>query len=84
MRFDVRRGIALLAATAAAGKAEIVAVARLKKGADGRQFEFAIVVGGAWRRQGVRERLLRRLLAVAKLAGIRQITGVTLATNAAM
>jgi acetyltransferase len=84
VRFDVRREIGLLAATDAAGKEEIVAVARLKKSADGRQCEFAIVVSDAWQRQGVGERLLGRLLAVAKLAGIRQVTGVTLATNAAL
>jgi acetyltransferase len=84
VRFDVRREIGLLAATDVAGDEQIVAVARLKKSADGRQCEFAIVVGDAWQRQGVGERLLHRLLAVAKLAGIPQVTGVTLATNAAM
>jgi acetyltransferase len=83
VRFDVRREIALLAATAAAGE-EIVAVARLKKSDDGSAYEFAIVVGDAGQRQGIGARLLRRLLAVAKLAGIRQVTGVTLATDVPM
>ena len=82
VRFDVRREIGLLAATNRHDDEQIVAVARLKKSVDGRQCEFAIVVGDAWQRQGIGERLLRRLLAVAKLAGIRQVTGVTLATNA--
>lgn len=84
VRFDVRREVALLAATDAADDEQIVAVARLKKSGDGRQFEFALVVGDTWQRQGVGERLLRRLLAVAKAAGIQHVTGVTLATNAAM
>jgi acetyltransferase len=84
VRFDVRREIALLVAAGDKPNEEIVAVARLKKSADGGQHEFALVVGDAWQRQGVGERLLRRLLAVAKLAGIRQVSGVTLATNASM
>jgi acetyltransferase len=84
VRFDVRREIGLLAATDAPEEEQIVAVARLKKSADGRQCEFALVVGDAWQRQGVGERLLRRLLAVARLAGMKQVIGVTLATNASM
>lgn len=84
VRFDIRREIALLAATGAPPNEQIVAVARLKKSVDGRQCEFAIVVGDPWQRQGVGERLLRRLLAVAKLAGITQVTGLTMASNAAM
>lgn len=84
VRFDVRREIALLAAAGEKPHEEIVAVARLKKGADDSQYEFAIVVGDAWQRQGIGERLLRRLLAVAKLAGVRQVSGVTLATNTGM
>jgi acetyltransferase len=84
VRFDVRREIALLAAARGSAGEEIVAVARLKKSADGSACEFAIVVGDAWQRQGVGGRLLERLLAVAKLAGIRRVDGVTLATNTAM
>lgn len=84
VRFDVRREIGLLAATDAPDEEQIVAVARLKKSVDGLKCEFAIVVGDAWQRQGVGERLLQRLLAVAKLAGITQVAGVTMASNAGM
>jgi acetyltransferase len=84
VRFDIRREIALLAAVGEKPHEEIVAVARLKKGADGGPCEFALVVGDAWQRQGVGERLLRRLLAVARLAGIGRVSGVTMATNASM
>jgi acetyltransferase len=59
-------------------------VARLKKGDVDNEYEFAIVVGDSWHRQGIGEKLLMRLLAVAKLAGIRRVTGVTLATNTPM
>jgi len=84
VRFDIRREIALLAAAGTPPKEEIAAVARLKKSADGRQYEFALVVGDAWQRQGIGARLLRRLLAVAKLAGIARVSGITLATNTPM
>lgn len=84
VRFDVRREIALMAAVRDGNEEQIVGVARLKKSADGLQCEFAMVVGDAWHRQGIGERLLGRLLAVAKLAGIRQVTGVTMATNVSM
>ncbi len=82
--FDVRREIALMTAVRDGNEEQIVGVARLKKSADGLQCEFAMVVGDAWHRQGIGERLLGRLLAVAKLAGIRQVTGVTMATNVSM
>ena len=84
VKFDVRREIALLAATQDGADEHIVGVARLKKSADGRQCEFAIVVGDAWHRQGIGERLLDKLLAVAKQAGIAQVSGVTMATNQSM
>ena len=84
VRFDVRREIALLAASGRGSDEEIVAVARLKKGADGSSYEFALVVGDAWQRQGIGERLLGRLLALAKRAGIQRVTGYTLATNTPM
>ena len=83
VRFDVRREIALLAAAEQKPHEEIVAVSRLKKSADG-EYEFALVVGDAWQRHGIGSRLLRRLLAVAKLAGIGRVSGVTMATNASM
>jgi len=82
--FDVRREIALLVATRGSTGEQIVGVARLKKSADGSACEFALVVGDAWHRQGIGERLLSRLLAVARQAGVRQVSGVTMATNVSM
>jgi acetyltransferase len=84
VRFDVRHEIALLVATGEDALERIVAVARLKKGPDGSPCEFAIVVGDEWHRQGIGERLLGRLLQVARGAGIKRVTGHTMATNAAM
>jgi acetyltransferase len=82
VRYDVRREIALLTASGSGADEQIVAVARLKKGED--SCEFALVVGDAWRRQGIGARLLGRLLAEAQRAGVRQVFGVTLSSNTPM
>lgn len=86
VRFDIRREIALLVAAGDGPDEEIAAVARLKKSdlAGGPGYEFAVVVGDAWQRQGIGERLLRRLLAVARIAGIARVSAVTMATNTSM
>ena len=84
VQFDVRREIALLAAVQRDGGEDVLAVARLKKGGGGTQCEFAIVVSDHAQRQGIGERLLRNLLAVAQRAGIRHVTGHTLSTNTPM
>jgi GNAT superfamily N-acetyltransferase len=46
--------------------------------------EFAIVVADAWQRRGIGALLLHRLRQVAEDAGIRQLAGLTLATNTRM
>lgn len=84
VRFDVRREVALAVTTGSGAAEELIAVARLKKSPDGSVCEFAIVVGDAWQRQGVGRRLLERLLAQARQAGVAQVTGHTMATNPSM
>jgi|LNFM01.1.fsa_nt_gb acetyltransferase len=84
VQFDVRREIALLAAAQGDEGEEVLAVARLKKQGAGPQCEFAIVVSDHAQHQGIGERLLRNLLAVARKAGIREVTGHTMATNTPM
>ncbi len=61
-----------------------VAVARYVLGEDGDSAEFAIVVTDAWQRRGIGRRLLERLAAVASNAGVRELGGITLATNTPM
>lgn len=46
--------------------------------------EFAIVVADAWQRRGIGALLLHRLKQVATEAGVRQLAGLTLATNTGM
>jgi acetyltransferase len=83
VRFDVRKQIALVAATLIGDQEEFIAVARLARGPDD-AFEFAIVVHDGWQRRGVASRLMHTLLTAARHAGIERIGGVTLASNAAM
>ncbi len=61
-----------------------VAVARYVLGEDGDSAEFAMVVTDAWQRRGLGLRLLERLMAVAADAGVRELRGITLATNTPM
>ena len=61
-----------------------VAVARYVLGEDGNSAEFAMVVTDAWQRRGLGLRLLERLAAVAADAGVRELGGITLATNTPM
>ncbi len=83
VRFDVRREVALLAAVGSDADEEIIGVARLHNTGP-RRCEFALVVGDAWQRGGVGTRLLRRLLDVARSAGVVEVTGTTRAGNEAM
>jgi acetyltransferase len=61
-----------------------VAVARYVLGEDGDSAEFAMVVTDAWQRRGLGLRLLERLMTVAADAGVRELRGITLATNTPM
>lgn len=85
VRFDVRREIALMVARGAGAAQETVAVARLHRAsAAGGACQFGLVVGDAWQRQGVGERLLRRLLEEAARVGVPRVTGHTHASNEGM
>jgi acetyltransferase len=84
VHFDVRREVALVAAVQGEAQETWAAVARLKRSEGGDPFEFAIVVGDVWQRQGIGARLLDTLLEAARRAGIRRVIGYTFATNEAM
>src|SRR5690606_2838314 len=68
----------------ASGAAAQVAVARYVLGEDEDTAEFAMVVTDAWQRRGLGLRLLERLMDVAFAAGVRELGGITLATNTPM
>ncbi|MEP7083881.1 MAG: GNAT family N-acetyltransferase, partial [Betaproteobacteria bacterium] len=90
---DYEREMALIATVERNGIEEQIGVARYVRdhsdrgvdaAEDGDSAEIAIVVGDAWQGRGLGEKLLRNLVAAAGEADIRMLTGVTLATNAAL
>jgi len=82
---DTTREMALIATTRIAGAETQMGVARyVRESATSHTSELAIVIGDRWQRQGLGEKLLRNLLAAAAEAGVGEISGLTLATNAGM
>ena len=65
------------------GREQQIGVARYVKDADG-SAEIAIVIGDAWQRRGLGEKLLEALIDAATDAGIDTLTGVTFSTNLGM
>jgi acetyltransferase len=61
-----------------------IAVARYVTNADGRSCEFAVVVADDWRRHGLGQKLMQRLMECARGAGLAVITGEVLADNQPM
>lgn len=83
-QIDYRRELALIATTCVEGTEKLIGVARYVRDADGTSADIAIVVADAWQRRGLGERLLSGLTNAAGAAGVRRLTGITLATNSRM
>ncbi len=82
---DYDRDMALVAVGARPGAAEsIVGVARYVREPDPATAEFAIVVADLWQGKGLGVILMDRLERCAAEAGIRNLTGLILASNAPM
>jgi GNAT superfamily N-acetyltransferase len=83
--FDRRRDLVLVAATLRAGREVVVAEARHAAPPDGTaDHEFALVVHQDFRRRGLGELLLRRLVAHALDHGVRRLHGDVVRDNLAM
>lgn len=82
--FDRSREAALIATIRSQGAEEQLGVTRYVRIDGGAQAEFAIVVTDAWQRHGLGERLLRCLIATARVQGIETLVGMTFATNKPM
>ena len=84
---DYDRELALVAvleqAPHAAGTA-FIGVARYVMSEDRASAEYAIVVHDDWRRQGIGEALVERLVVAAKGRGVRRLEGAVLRENAPM
>ena len=81
---DPSREEALVVTSERDGAEFMLGVARYVRDDDGPGAEFAIVIGDDWKRAGVGLALLCALIARARAAGVREMYGGTLSTNAAM
>jgi GNAT superfamily N-acetyltransferase len=73
--------LALVAEVFEDGRETVVAEARYARGHDRSAAEFAVSVAEDWQGQGLASLLLGKLLHRAASAGVRRMTGETLATN---
>jgi acetyltransferase len=76
--------LALIAVSEAGGRDVEVGVARYVAAPDRERCEFSIVVADEWQKKGLGTLLMRELIAAARAAGIREMFGEVLATNAKM
>jgi acetyltransferase len=81
---DYRRHMAYAVLTEIDGAQQFVGVGRYVVDALESSADIALVLSDAWQGQGLGRRLLETLLEHATNAGIRQATGIVLATNVAM
>jgi acetyltransferase len=84
---DHRREMALIATICERGRTRQIGVARYvpyDRAMPVQHAEIAIVIADAWQRRGLGERLLGRLVSAAADAGLRNLSGLTLATNQGM
>lgn len=81
-RLDYGRDMALIAVREASG--EIVGVARLTRGENREEAEFAVVVQHDLQGRGLAAHMMQRLLDWAPLHGVREVVGSILAENEAM
>jgi acetyltransferase len=81
---DYRRHMAFAVTTASSGAEQFVGVGRYVVDSQESRAEVALVLADAWQGRGLGRRLLGTLLEHAASAGIREATGVVLASNVAM
>jgi acetyltransferase len=80
-QIDYDREMALVAVVQDGGRETEIAVARYITNPDGTSSEFALVVGDAWRRQGLGRRLMTQLIEIARSKAISNMSGDILAVN---
>ena len=83
-RPDLEREAVLVAEQTFEGQPRIVAVGRLELSADRKEAEAALLVGDRWQGRGIGSELLKRLIGVARVEGVRLIWAEMLGTNMAM
>lgn len=83
-RIDFTRDMAIIATVTLDGSETQIGVARYVRLENDTSCEFAIALADQWQGLGVGTRLLRELIAIARRAGITEIVGDVLSTNAPM
>jgi len=81
---DFSRDMAFAAVLMLEHREVLIGVARYVLDADGKDCEFAIVIADTWQGLGIGGRLMKKLLAVARSRGLRQMHGEVLSTNVGM
>ena len=84
VRIDYARELALVALAVVDNQVRLVGIARYAPEPDSPSCDFAIVVADEWQGHGLGEALLVSLVRAAAMAGVQELTGLTLADNAAM
>jgi len=62
----------------------MLGVARIIGDPDGKEGEFAVVVGDSWHGKGVGSALLQHCLSIAERRGFRRVRGIVLPENQSM
>jgi acetyltransferase len=83
-QIDYDREIALVALEDHPEAERMLGVARITGDPDGKQGEFAVVVGDPWHGKGIGSNLLEKCLAIAEKRGFQRVHGVVLHTNQSM
>jgi acetyltransferase len=84
-QIDYDREMALIAVRSDPdGREAIVGVARYVRDPNPASAEFAIVIADRWQRKGLASKLMVRLMAHARYAGILSLHGMVLASNSSM
>jgi acetyltransferase len=84
---DYEHELALIATTVVDGAEQQMGVVRYVRGETpqtSETAEFAIVIADAWQHRGLAEKLMRKLIAAAADAGVKQLADITLFDNLAM
>ena len=83
-QIDYDLEMALIAVVEEDGGEREIGVARYSTNPDGRSCEFAIVVADEWQHKGVGNRLMTRLMDIARARGLEEMEGEVLASNQEM
>jgi len=81
---DLSRDMAIAAALMLADREVLIGVARYVLEPDGRACEFALVIADAWQGRGIGQRMMAKLIAVARSRGLERMYGDVLSTNRRM